>query len=58
MDFDNFYGSNDDSKGAKANEEEKLPPGFENLEEVRYYKGDKDFMRYHKRTRRNMHGAL
>lgn len=35
-----------------------LPPGFRGEEEVRFYNNDKDFMRFHKRTRRNMHEVL
>lgn len=54
--FDKFYTepAKDDSK----NEEKKLPPGFASLEEHKFYNGDVDFMRFHKRTKLNMHREL
>lgn len=61
INFDSFY--EDDSKNATKNklkdeEDNKVPNGFESWDEYKFYGGDQSFMRFHKRTRKNMHDQL
>lgn len=42
----------------EAPKEEDLPAGYADEAEYAFYGGDHDFMRYHKRTKENMRGAL
>ena len=54
--FDSFYG---DSKHAQQTEQvDELPRGYLNEEEHRFYGDDHEFMRFHKRTKHNMHQTL
>lgn len=39
-------------------EKEEIPKGYDSLAELNYYGDDKDFMRFHKRTKQNMHETL
>jgi hypothetical protein len=39
-------------------EEEKLAPHYENDKEALFYKDDLDFLRFHKRTTKNVHEEL
>ena len=45
--FDKFY--NDENNEIK--EKEVVPKGYDSLAELNYYGDDKDFMRFHKRTK-------
>ena len=42
----------------KKEEEKEVPRGYEDWKEYRFYNGDDEFMRFHKRTRRNMHDVV
>jgi hypothetical protein len=47
--FDKFY------EGLKSNKTEvEIPVGFKNDDELNFYNGDVDFMKFHKRTKQNM----
>ena len=56
--FERFY---DDIKNRKKqpklenqDEDGDLPPGYESIAELEFYGKDVDFMRFHKRTKKNM----
>mmetsp|Transcript_22666 Transcript_22666/g.34964 ORF Transcript_22666/g.34964 Transcript_22666/m.34964 type:complete len:280 (-) Transcript_22666:109-948(-) len=59
--FERFY---DDVKNKrvdpklKEHSEDNLPTGYENMDELAFYGMDVDFMRFHKRTKKNMHHSL
>ena len=38
----------------KEEEEKPLPAGYSSLKEYNFYGDDKDFMKFHKRTKANM----
>ena len=57
-DYDRFYDAPDTPKGKRDEEEERLAPHYENEKEAIFYKDDIDFLRFHKRTTRNVHEAL
>jgi len=55
-DYEKFY----DAPGTQKMpmEEEKLAPHYENDKEALFYKDDLDFLRFHKRTTKNVHEEL
>jgi hypothetical protein len=54
-DYEKFY---DAPATTTKPAEEPLPHYYENEKERSYYGDDVDFLRYHKRTTRNMHDEL
>jgi hypothetical protein len=55
-DFDKFYNSPNPEKEKKEND--VLPPHYADEKEANFYKDDVDFLRFHKRTTRNVQDAL
>lgn len=54
-DYEKFY---DSAADPKKNEPNPLLEHFLNEKEAMFYKDDVDFMRFHKRTTKNVHDAL
>ena len=54
--FDSFYGNGTQNK--QAGEEAELPKGYSDEADYRFYGSDHEFMRFHKRTKLNMHETL
>jgi hypothetical protein len=52
LNFDKFY------SGKFENELKDLPAGYEDEREWKFYNGDLEFMKHHKRTRDNMHSVI
>jgi hypothetical protein len=56
--FDSFYGDSKHNSQAQTEQDDELPRGYLNEEEYRFYGDDHEFMRFHKRTKQNMHATL
>ena len=54
-DYEKFYDAPDTKPQP---EEERLAPHYENEKEALFYKDDLDFLRFHKRTTKNVHEEL
>lgn len=61
-DYEKFYDSpgtlTEQQIAANKEKEEPLPPQFESEKEAMFYKDDIDFLRFHKRTTKNVHEGL
>ena len=55
-DYEKFYDAPDTKQ--KPQEEERLAPQYDNDKEALFYKDDLDFLRFHKRTTKNVHEEL